>query len=477
MYTRTTAIILVVCLFVILSGAVYAQPGITNSGFESDVWNAEDPNGYRTTITGWTKTGGASWGLNQRGGPLAGTTGDTPEGGNFLFIQGSAANDVSQSLSGWQEGYRYDLTFHVNVREGAPGMNLEVLVGNKSIYGPVTHYYRQGWRQVVIPFRYQAAVMGGTDIKFRTSWTGADTTILIDRVRLTYARVVDFQTVMTNFESRLNLASYNTWGSTIWPTIVDGTKGYAQLGPGFMWSDHIANGIVDNVHLALLEPIVNDDPCARSLLGNTKMDDIQRAFMLNRNFVMTREFTFQVQLTNWSRATAVITDPVNCTLNNRPVWTNLATFTTGTQGHIDVSVDTGMFVVGTTTIGADFDLPSLWGPDTLLGGLSAGFDQDLADLLAAYLTIGDQNKVDYMQHIIASVMINGFRQNLDKFILDLLASGLKSDVGSGESYVADAGGEEKNYTPPALADQTFNVVPPDPKPTIEIEGTGTVTIL
>jgi hypothetical protein len=262
----------------------------------------------------------------------------------------------------------------------------------------------------VVPFRYQAAVMGGTDLKFVTSYgPGGDTTILLDRVELTYARQIDFQTTMTDLQGQLDLASYGAWSGGIWPTIVDGTKGYQQKGPGFMYADNTGNGIIDNVHLALLEPIVNDDPCARSLLGNVKMDQIQTAFMLNRNFVMTREFSFQVQLTNWSRASAVITDPVNCTLNNKVVYTNLASFTTGMQGHIDVTIETEVFVVGDTTIGADFDLPSLWGHSSLLGELSPGFDSDIADILAAYLTIGDQNKVDYVQHILSSVMINGFR--------------------------------------------------------------------
>jgi hypothetical protein len=98
----------------------------------------------RRSRAGVRTAGPLSGALNQRGGPLAGTVGETPEGNNFLFVQGSAVNTVSQNLTGWQEGYRYDLKFYVNVRQGAPGMDLEVRIGNRTIYGPVASFLPSG---------------------------------------------------------------------------------------------------------------------------------------------------------------------------------------------------------------------------------------------------------------------------------------------------------------------------------------------
>ncbi|MCK5862355.1 MAG: hypothetical protein KAH38_07710, partial [Candidatus Hydrogenedentes bacterium] len=471
MYTRVTVMFLMACVLVLFGSAASAQPTVINGSFEDGAWNSDTANGWKlgSSILGWATnmpTPDAqpeAWGVNQRGGPLAGTTGDTPDGGNFLFIQGNG--DVWQDFGAqWEEGYRYDLDFHVNARQGQPAITLEIFVGTKSIYGPVAHSYREGWRQVIVPFRYQAAVMGGTDVRFHVSSTDGNSTLLIDRVSIPYARTVDFQTVQANLHTKLDLLSAGLWTGSIWGSVVDAGKGYQQLGPTFNLADHTGNGINDDLHLGLLEPIVNDDACARALLGDTKMDNIQTAFMLNRNFATTRELTFQAQIQNWTRVSVHLDDiKLSCTLEYRPLWTGVETFTTNANSALSITVDAGG-VVGNTSFDTDFDLPSLWGPKSILSETpgTEGLSDDLADLIAAYLTIGDQDKMDYMQHVIAALMQDGFRLNLDVFILDLVAGALggksdgKSEAPLGPVYGA---GDDKNYTVPVVTNLTLDSWP------------------
>jgi len=260
---------------------------------------------------------------------------------------------------------------------------------------------------------------------------------------------VDFDAVSASFPAGLNAASYNLWNASIWSTIVDAAKGYQQLNPNFGLDDHTGDGLFDPIHLSLLANIINDDPCARSLLGNATMDAIQYNWMMNRNTVVSREFSFTAWLTDYTRANGYY----SISINNAAARTDPIYLKTNTTTSITICVDAPL--VGWTCLDpTEADIPSMWGAGGVLDTFAPGFDRDLADLFAAYLTIGDQNQVDYMQHIIASVLIDGFRPNMVDWILDLVATMLKSDeqLKDGEVPEAPDLGGEKNYTIPAVAD-------------------------
>ncbi|HOH29618.1 MAG TPA: hypothetical protein PLC40_08085 [Candidatus Hydrogenedentes bacterium] len=68
----------------------------------------------------------------------------------------------------------------------------------------------------------------------------------------------------------------------------------------------------------------------------------------------------------------------------------------------------------------EVDIPSLWGDDGLLNEAAPGLGEDLRDLLAAYLTIGQQGGVDYMQALIFQTFYRGVLPNIMDLVLGLL---------------------------------------------------------
>ena len=259
----------------------------------------------------------------------------------------------------------------------------------------------------------------------------------------------DFQLIMNGLQAKLNAITTGGWDAAAWSQVTGSAPTYNppfnQNSPSFPGGFHIANGIADDDHLALLQKVLENDACVREILGGTFVDNVRTTFFANRDLVTTRETYFQVRLFNTTRI------DINYVIsaNNRPAWTSpdIQTFTTGQSNNIGVCVDSGIILVGTTCLSESADIPSLWGEDGLMNEAAPGLSEDVANLLAAYLTIGNQSMVDYMQAVMFQTFYRGVLPNIMGLIFNLLGKGLPWDpalegVGM-ESF--DAG--NKAYTP------------------------------
>ena len=250
----------------------------------------------------------------------------------------------------------------------------------------------------------------------------------------------DFDAIAAGLPAKLNEVTVNAWSTTVPPNPTPVWQfvkpnplfpaPWEQLADTFDQHDHTGDGIKDVDHLALLARILNDDPCCRALLGDAKMNAIQAAFAANKARVQEFEMTLCLEIFNTTRINLRIdTGIIGCiSISNRPVRMNNTYITTGSTANLCLTVDTGIFILGNYTQCFDADIPSLWGPGGVLDGGSDGLDDDLANLLAAYLTIGDQNNVDYMQALIAQVVARGVLPNIATIILGAIG-GKADDLG------------------------------------------------
>ncbi len=245
---------------------------------------------------------------------------------------------------------------------------------------------------------------------------------------LAYAQY-DFDAILSGMSARLDAATLNNWsqGDNVWQYVVPNPQypaPWAQLSPSFPGLDHTGDGINDDDHLALLAKVLNNDPCTRALLGDAKVNAIQAAFAANKARVQNFEVTFCLEILNLTRISARMdTGIIGCiNLNNRPAWMSNTYITTGSNVTLSITVDTGIFIVGNYTLNQNVDVPSLWGNGGILDSVDDGFDDDVANLLAAWLTIGDQNNVDYMQALIAQVFARGVFPNIGLIILSLIGN-------------------------------------------------------
>ena len=282
-------------------------------------------------------------------------------------------------------------------------------------------------------YAYNAYAMGDL---FRTVATQKDCNIMRRIVFMTVMagllcvvagaqEVPNFQAIMQNLEAKLNVVTTNTWSSTVWPYVIPGSgpQPFAQKNPSFVGYDHTGNNIWDDAHLALLQTVLTGDACTRELLGDVFVDDVRAAFFQNQANVANRETFFDLQLFNTSRIDIRYQSLLD--VNDRPAWTNPARqrITTGQENSLGICVDTGHWIVGTTCITESTDIPSLWGNDGLLSEGTPGLGDDIRDLMAAYLTIGSQDKVDYMQALLYQVMCRGVLPNVMELVLSMLGKG------------------------------------------------------
>ena len=269
----------------------------------------------------------------------------------------------------------------------------------------------------------------------------------------------DFDAILDGLPARLDLATVDNWSQNdeVWQYVVPNPlfpAPWAQLSATFRGQDHTGDGINDDDHLALLARILNDDPCCRALLGDAKMNAIQAAFAANKARVQDFEVSFCLEILNATRISARMdTGIIGCiTLNNRPAWMPNTTITTGAPVTLSITVDTGIFLVGDYTLNETVDIPSLWGEKGILESVSEGFGDDVANLLAAYLTIGDQNNVDYMQALIAQTFARGVFPNIGLIILSLIGSKSADEkvfsVTALDFIAEPVKDDDKNYTLP-----------------------------
>lgn len=280
--------------------------------------------------------------------------------------------------------------------------------------------------------------------------------------------VPDFDLILTNLPDKLDQATGGKWDN-VRPGI-NGTSynpPFHQYDRNFIGQDHLEDGIKDDDLLALLQKVLENDACVREILGGGLVDNIRNQFFQNQALIKNFEAYFTLEISNDSRVDIKYGKLLNVT--DRPLKSNVATFYTGGgKQPLELTLDSGKLVPGVTALDVDVPIPSLWGNDGLIAKASPGLDNDLRDLMAAYLTIGQLSGVDYMQALLFQLFYQGVFPNAVDLILSLID--IKTD-GLFAPIVAEALPEidyialknDKLYDPgtvqTVMVDTTFN--PPE----------------
>lgn len=218
----------------------------------------------------------------------------------------------------------------------------------------------------------------------------------------------DFQAIMEGLQAKLDEASKEAWSAEVWSLVVPNppeSAGWGQRDPAFPGFDHTGNGINDDDHLALLQRVLDSDPVVLSVLGRPLVREIQEAFAACRERVMTREALLDYEILDSSRVNLRLFAVLN--VRDRPLYAYRTRIRTGNSNTITVCVDSGLAITGTTCDEYKFNLPSIWGEKGILNGISDGLGDDIANLLSAYLTIGQQASVDYLQAMLYQLICQG----------------------------------------------------------------------
>jgi hypothetical protein len=278
------------------------------------------------------------------------------------------------------------------------------------------------------------------------------------------AQVPDLQAIMDGLQAKFDAAAQDKWTSTIWPYVMptpSNSGRWAQQDAVFPGYDHTGDGIKDDDHLAFFQRVLNDDPVAVQTLGRSRVDKIKEVFAANREKVIAREEWYDYEVLDLSRINLKLSV---LNISDRPAWLNKKRIRTGQSNSITICVDTGTLFIGTSCFTEDIDLPSIWGEKGMLNNDSPGLGNDIADLLAAYLTIGDQNNVDYLQALLYQLVYHGiFSRDFEPDD----AEGENTESGSMEKIIQELAAvpevDDKSYTVPLLpnidSDTTFD--PPE----------------
>jgi hypothetical protein len=266
----------------------------------------------------------------------------------------------------------------------------------------------------------------------------------------------DFQAALDNMEATLQVATLNAWSTTVWQYVVPNPPGsapWAQLAPRFYDIDNTGDGIDDDDLLAMLQLILNDDPCTRALIGDAKMDQVQAAFAANQARVDDFELSLCLQIMDTSRIDA---QTKSLSVNNAPIRMANTVLTTGAEVTLPLQVQ---YLFLWWDVDTKTTVPSLWGPGGILDAAAPGFGATVRDLLAAYITIGDPNGLDYMQAVMAQTIARGVLPNIMELILGGIKSGKSASEPMLETGLPGKDGE-KYYVIPALStiniDRTYN---------------------
>ena len=268
---------------------------------------------------------------------------------------------------------------------------------------------------------------------------------------LTHAQSPDFQAIMNGLQTKFDAASDFNWTSSIWSNAVPnpiGSAAWTQVAATFPDMDHTGDGLQDDDQLALLQRILEGEPIAVKVLGKTLADAIKAAFSANLALVSSREAYYDLQILNTSRIT--MAGPIS--VINRPIYMSRTRLYTGQGNTVSICVDTGIFIVGHTCLNEIVELPRIWGDTGILSENAPGLGNDIANLFAAYLTIGNQANVDYLQAVIYHLVCRGILPRLSGPIGaklgNLTSDGLASeDIGGIPSLSID-----NAYTSPLLPD-------------------------
>lgn len=211
---------------------------------------------------------------------------------------------------------------------------------------------------------------------------------------------------MDGLQEKLDIATKDAWSTSVWKKVTPQPEDHAtwaQLAPAFVGYDHTGNGFDDEDQLALLQRVLEADSYVIAVLGRPMATQIFNTYVSNRNRVMTRETRFDFEVFSESRINLqMLVPPLK--LTNCPVYVDRATMYTNGDTTIWFCVETGIEFLDSICQHKTIAIPSLWGDAGILNGVSPFLGDDIASLLAAYLTIGEPESMDYMQALLYHVM-------------------------------------------------------------------------
>ncbi|MFP4502596.1 MAG: immunoglobulin-like domain-containing protein [Candidatus Hydrogenedentota bacterium] len=184
---------------------------------------------------------------------------------------------------------------------------------------------------------------------------------------------VDYDTLLGDLDTVLDEALDGNWSG--------GVEIYSQVQaqPEFAGVDNDGNGINEDDHFAMLQNILNIEGCLDAL-DQSELSAIRSDFEAARAQIQTYEI-----------------EDLPAEACTRIVFEVCTTIDVCTNCTIPVKI-------GGTNI-TTVDVESLWGEDGLLNDAHPDLDDYLIDLGAAFLTIGDQQGIDYFQKLVSQTVI------------------------------------------------------------------------
>jgi len=164
-----------------MPAALAQQNLIVNGSFEADPLPAW-PGYLGKAPTGWVELGGSHI-INenvQATSPFHWGSGPVPDGTYVYGCQGGGL--IGQYVGGLATGTACALSFAYNLRVGNPGMNLEVRMGNHTLWGPALVTHKSSYTTATVNFTYDESWTNAFMFIFTNP--GGDNTILLDNVKL-----------------------------------------------------------------------------------------------------------------------------------------------------------------------------------------------------------------------------------------------------------------------------------------------------
>ncbi len=274
-----------------------------------------------------------------------------------------------------------------------------------------------------------------------------------------FAQTPDFQDLMNGLQGKLDAVSGGAWSEEFWSFVVPvppESAAWAQQGPSFPGWDHTGNGIKDDDHLVLFQRVLEKTPLAVEVLGQPLVDEIAAAFAANREAILAREAWFDLEIFNSSRADVRW---FGITLKNKPISMKKTRLHTGQKNKVRLCIDTTILFIGILCGEVEVSVPSIWGEEGLLSKKAPGLADDLADLLAAYSTIGDQESVDYLQAVIYQIIGRGILPAVESAIFNASKfSRLNSIPNQAGNTITISSDYNKRYTVPLLSDIDADII-------------------
>ena len=160
---------------------LFAGIGIVNPSFETPGVGAGDGSYVYLAgpVDGWTYNGGAGVSGNSSG--FTNGNAPAPDGGQVLFLQNTGT--ASQTLSGFQSGYTYTLSFDMASRQNYgfdPTQVLQVTLGTQTLFSGLPFINSPNYEVETVSF----TASGSQTLEFAGLDAGPDSTDFVDDVAI-----------------------------------------------------------------------------------------------------------------------------------------------------------------------------------------------------------------------------------------------------------------------------------------------------